>query len=275
MYQQKDAEKNIHHVSTKCTLSAGEVSYLRHMEQRMLRLVGEPDTLSRWLESLFPPAQTGFTRALYGVGALPDGRTVFTYANRKGQVIDGKVMAYGPDGHRIKIEKTGDATQCAQKTGNDYQFSIINCQSSISPVTWLHALDRLERPMALPLFGEDLLGSLPFAPVCLVESEKTALVAKLWRPDCTWLATGGKSSLTADRLHVLAGRTVLVWPDADAINEWMETAATLGPRLSIDFRFPATYLTHIREGPAKGDLADLIEHAIRCRTASGLQNAAL
>ena len=35
-------------------------------------------------------------------------------------------------------------------------------------------------------------------------------------------------------------------------------AATLGPALDISFRFPATYLNHIRHGPPKGDLADLI-----------------
>ena len=241
-------------VHTKCTLSAGEVSYLCHMERRMLQLVGEPDTLSRWMEGLFPPAQVGFTRAQYGVGALPDGRTVFPYTDRAGRVIDGKVMAYGPDGHRVKIEDSRLKIE---------DSSIINCQLSIinsrtPPVSWLHALDRLERPLALPLFGEDLLGTLPFAPICLVESEKTALIAKLWRPDCTWLATGGKSTFTADRCRVLAGRTVLVWPDADAIGEWMETAATLGARLGIDFRFPAAYLIRIREGPPKGDLADLI-----------------
>ncbi len=264
MYQHRTPQKDVMEVHAKCTLSAGEVSYLCHMERRMVRLVGEPDTLSRWMEGLFPPAQVRFVRAQYGAGALPDGRTVFPYTDRAGRVIDGKVMAYGTDGHRLKIEDSrlkiqdsGDVTQCAQRTGNNLQSSVFNLQSP--PVTWLHAIDRLERPLPLPLFGEDLLGTLPFAPICLVESEKTALVAKLWRPDCTWLATGGKSTFTADRCRVLAGRTIFVWPDADAIGEWMETAATLGPALGIRFQFPAAYLTRIREGPPKGDLADLIQ----------------
>ena len=117
--------------------------------------------------------------------------------------------------------------------------------------------------MPLPLFGEELLGTLPFAPLCLVESEKTALVAKLWRPDCTWIATGGKSSFTADRCRVLAGRTVLVWPDADAVGEWMEAAATIGPALDIRFQFPAAYLNRIREGPPKDDLADIVFRTLR------------
>ncbi len=267
MYQHRITKKDVTEVHAKCTESAGEVSYLCHMEQRMIRLVGEPNTLSRWMERLFPPAQVQFVHAQYGVGALPDGRTVFPYTDRAGRVIDGKVMAYGTDGHRLKIEDSrlkiqdsGDVTQCAQRTGNNLQFSIFNLQSP--PVTWLHALDRLERPLPLPLFGEDLLGTLPFAPICLVESEKTALIARLWRPDCTWLATGGKSMFTADRLRVLAGRTIFVWPDADAISEWMETAATLGQKLDIRFQFPTTYLTRIREGPPKGDLADLIQNLL-------------
>lgn len=258
MYQRKEAEKGILEVHTKCTLSAGEVSYLCHMEQRMLRLVGEPDTLSRWMEGLFPPAQVRFVRAQYGVGALPDGRTVFPYTDRASRVIDGKVMAYGTDGHRIKASPQPSPEGKGAPTKGNHSSPPLGGVGGGS-ISWLHAIDRLERPLPLPLFGEDLLGTLPFAPVCLVESEKTALVAKLWRPDCTWLATGGKSTFTADRCRVLAGRTIFVWPDADAIGEWMETAATLGPALGIRFQFPTAYLTRIREGPPKGDLADLIQ----------------
>ena len=219
---------------------ADRTAYLRHMEWRMVRIVGETGVLGRWMETLFPTEQVAYVWALYRVGALPDERTTFFYVTREGYTVDAKVMAYGPDGHRVKDDNTDHSS------------------AHSSRVTWLHALDRLERPLALPLFGEHLADTLPFAPLCLVESEKTALIAKLWRPDCTWLATGGKSCFTAERLHVLSGRTVLVWPDADAIGEWMERAATLGPALDISFRFPATYLNHIRHGPPKGDLADLI-----------------
>lgn len=278
---------------------ADRTAYLRHMEWRMVRMVGETGVLGRWMETLFPTEQVAYVWALYRVGALPDERTTFFYVTREEYTVDAKVMAYGPDGHRVKDDnrlsdlqtyrlsdksidcqtadsQTADNTPASgPKTGHSSasldslkvcqskKDSLKVCQSKEkSPkymsVTWLHALDRLERPLALPLFGEHLADTLPFAPLCLVESEKTALIAKLWRPDCTWLATGGKSCFTAERLHVLSGRTVLVWPDADAIGEWMERAATLGPALDISFRFPATYLNHIRHGPPKGDLADLI-----------------
>lgn len=235
---------------------ADMTGYLRHMEQRMVRMVGEPGVLGRWMETLFPTEQVAYVWALYRIGALRDGRTVFPYVNRKGYTVDGKIMAYGPDGHRIKDWKTSDeGQQVNESTGQQEALEYLKYKS----VSWLHALDHLERPLALPLFGEHLTDTLPFAPLCLVESEKTALMAKLWRRDCTWLATGGKSHFTAEHLHVLSGRSVIVWPDADAIDEWMERAAALGPALDIDFRFPSAYVTRIREGPPKDDLADLIE----------------
>ena len=254
---------------------ADRTAYLRHMEWRMVRMVGETGVLGRWMETLFPTEQVAYVWALYRVGALPDERTTFFYVTREEYTVDAKVMAYGPDGHRVKAcphpypeGVSGEGLEVRVKAGaaNNPNPSPLTPNPSSPPfggvgggsVTWLHALDRLERPLALPLFGEHLADTLPFAPLCLVESEKTALIAKLWRPDCTWLATGGKSCFTAERLHVLSGRTVLVWPDADAIGEWMERAATLGPALDISFRFPATYLNHIRHGPPKGDLADLI-----------------
>ena len=271
---------------------ADMTAYLRHMEQRMVRMVGEAGVLGRWMETLFPVEQVAYVWALYRVGALSDGRAVFFYVTREGYTVDAKVMAYGPDGHRIKdVNRLSDLqtyrlsdksidcqtadSQTADNTPASEPFpkhssasldSLKVCQSKKDSlkvcqsrnVSWLHALDRMERPLALPLFGEHLADTLPFAPLCLVESEKTALVAKLCRPDCTWLATGGKSCLTAERLRVLSGRSVTVWPDADAIGEWMEAAATLGPAFDIGFRFPAAYLNRIREGPPKGDLADLI-----------------
>ena len=271
--------------SPRPPMSAAEVlDYLRHMEQRMVRTVGEPGMLGRWMETIFPREQVRYLWALYRVGALADGRTVFFYTSRQDHTVDGKVMAYGPDGHRVKAcphpypeGVSGEGLEVRVKAGaaNNPHPSPLTPNPSSPPlggvgggspsggvgggsVTWLHALDRLERPLPLPLFGEHLADALPFAPLCLVESEKTALIAKLWRPDCTWLATGGKSLFTAERLRVLSGRTVLVWPDADAVGEWMDKAALLGPELGMHFRFPAAYLARIREGPPKADLADLI-----------------
>ena len=55
----------------------------------------------------------------------------------------------------------------------------------------------------------------PDKVVALVESEKSALIASGVYPEYIWLATGGKSQLSIDKLKVLNGRTVIKFPDVD------------------------------------------------------------
>ena len=83
------------------------------------------------------------------------------------------------------------------------------------------------------LFGEHLLAQYPDALVCLVEAEKTAVICSAFCPKFIWLATGGKTQL-GDRLDVLKGRKVLVFPDIDAYAAWREAFAKK-PFLSVTF----------------------------------------
>ena len=46
-------------------------------------------------------------------------------------------------------------------------------------------------------------------------------------PDFIWLATGGKSQLSADKMRVLKGRIVVMFPDADGYELWKEKAKEL------------------------------------------------
>ena len=74
------------------------------------------------------------------------------------------------------------------------------------------------------LFGEHLLKKYPEKPVCLVESEKTAIICACINPECVWLATGGKGQLN-DRVEVLEGRTIIAFPDVDGYDTWVTKAA--------------------------------------------------
>lgn len=141
----------------------------------------------------------------YRIGATADGRTVFWQIDHEGRVRSGKVMEYGTDGHRIKKEQ--------------------DC------ITWMHTI--LKKDGYLPtdwqltqcLFGEHLLKSRPEAQVCIVESEKTALIASIYDRSKVWLATGGKNNLNGERIAPLQGRKVVIFPDADAVDKWKEFAA--------------------------------------------------
>lgn len=85
-----------------------------------------------------------------------------------------------------------------------------------------------------PLYGLDRLAARPDAPVLLVEGEKCADAPLGLLPElvCVTWSGGGNAALKAD-WSVLAGRTVLIWPDCDAQHEKLskvEKAAGVDPQ---------------------------------------------
>ena len=140
----------------------------------------------------------------YAVGATKDGSVIYWQIDAQGRVRTGKVMRYDyRTGHRIK-----DA----------------------GGINWIHSM--MKKRELLPedynlvqcLFGEHLLRMYPHKVVALVESEKSALIASGVFPDYVWLATGGKSQLSIDKLKVLKGRTVVMFPDVDGFEYWAKKA---------------------------------------------------
>lgn len=136
----------------------------------------------------------------YALGATKDGDIIYWQIDINGKVRSGKVMRYNPEtGRRVK-----DA----------------------GGINWVHSI--LKKKKLLPddfnltqcLFGEHLLKVCPTKIVALVESEKSALIASGVYPDYIWLATGGKSQLSIDKLKVLRGRTVIMFPDVDGFEYW-------------------------------------------------------
>ena len=144
----------------------------------------------------------------YRLGATRDCAVIFWQIDRNGKVRTGKVMQYNPeDGHRIKEQGAA--------------------------INWIHSI--LKKQKVLPedwqlfqcLFGEHLLSLYPDKVVVLVESEKSAIIGSAIFPDYVWLATGGKSQMKEDKLRVLSGRTVLLFPDADGYTEWKKRAESM------------------------------------------------
>jgi len=84
------------------------------------------------------------------------------------------------------------------------------------------------------LFGEHLLGLFPDNPIVLFEAPKTAIYCSLYfglpkkKDDFIFLAVYNKSSLTFDKLKVLEGRRVFVFPDlsknGNTYEEWQDKA---------------------------------------------------
>lgn len=121
-------------------------------------------------------------------------------------------------------------------TGTDFLHSIIekhHTRNNQPLPEWLKAYVRQEKRISC-LFGEHLLSKHPNNPIALVEAPKTAVYGTLYfglpetPENFLWLAVYNKSSFSFDKLKVLQGRFVYVFPDLSkdgkTFKEW-ETKA--------------------------------------------------
>ena len=182
------------------------------------RLGADSETLRRVLEA-------------YYIGTTKRGSVIFWQIDEQQQVHTGHIMSYNLQGHR-----------------NGYQ-------------NWTHAM--LQKQQQLPseyqppkcFFGQHLLNEVDeekkHEAVCIVESEKTALVMALIHPQYLWLATAGCGGLSSQKTACLQGRRVLLFPDSGCMEKWRtQMQQTTG----IDWRISA----HLEHYPPNTDLVDLL-----------------
>ena len=152
----------------------------------------------------------------YYFGYAEGGAVIFWQVDAQNRIRTGKIMQYDPKtGKRIK-----------------------NANGAID---WVHA--KLKRSGILSetwelsqcLFGEHLLRRRPADTVCLVESEKSAIIGSGIMPEYVWLATGGKQNLKADKCECLKGRDVILFPDLGAFDEWKEKGEDIARRVGFTF----------------------------------------
>lgn len=163
----------------------------------------------------------------YQLGATRQGEVIYWQIDELGRVHGGHIMQYGTDGHRLGHQG------------------------------WVHA--RLIREGQLPLdwqlyqclFGQHLLAQRPHAHVCLVESEKTALVMAAHHPELLWLATCGCGGLNAEKVECLRGRRVTLFPDSGCYEKWArQMDHTTGIQYNISSR--------MEDYPPNTDLCDVL-----------------
>lgn len=140
----------------------------------------------------------------YAIGATKDGNVIFWQIDAHGKVRTGKVMRYNKEtGHRTK---EAGAVQWIHTTMK---------KKGLLPAEW---------ELTQCLFGEHLIAMHPDRLICLTESEKSAIIAAGVYPQYNWLATGGKSNMSMEKLAMLRGKQVIMFPDIDAYDYWKEKA---------------------------------------------------
>lgn len=143
----------------------------------------------------------------YQLGNTYRREVIFWQIDYRMKIRTGKIMAY--DLKTGKRDKTGKG------------------------INWIHK--RWEGKKGMPkdfnlkqcLFGEHLLALFPASPVAVVESEKTAILGYAAFPDYVWVATGGKSQTSVNKMSILRGRNVILFPDVDGYEEWKKMSERL------------------------------------------------
>lgn len=161
-----------------------------------------------FLVSLFGKAAAVSLCAKYFVGTSKywPGATIFWQIDSVGKLRTGKIMLYDAiTGKRVRQPK--------------------------DHITWVHSVLKLpEFNLKQCFFGEHLLTEDPDKTVCLVESEKTAIICAHFFPKFIWIATGGKNGCrwtNKEVFKVLASRKVILYADSNAYNDWTEKASRL------------------------------------------------
>jgi hypothetical protein len=177
-----------------------------------------------------------------------EGATIFYQIDLDGNIVAGKIMLYGDDLHRVK--------------------------EPFDHITWVHKVLRIDGScLKQGLFGAHLLPSNTL-PVCIVEAEKTAIIASIYLPDFIWLACGQKHGLSAEKCKVLAGRTVILYPDLGAFDLWSRKAKELEAQIP-ETRFAVSDLLERKASEQdKGnglDLADYLTRSIPLRAVTPKQ----
>ena len=189
---------------------------------------GADSTFMQWLGTKMPD-QEAVQRAYdtFRLGATKDGGVIFWQIDTKGLVRTGHIMHYDADGHRCGAQN------------------------------WVHAImkrnGQLPRDWTLTqcFFGEHQLAERPDDTVCLVESEKSAVILTVLYPQFVWLSSCGCGGLNAGKAEVLKGRRLVVYPDSGTLEKWRKAmAATQGIRYS--------FVTDLEAYPPNTDIVDLL-----------------
>lgn len=245
------------------------------------------NTLLQYLSTIFPLADVVRTAREYLIGTQRDGSTIFWYKAFGENTCRGcKIISYLPNGHRNK--RKGGLWLSSLLSPYEKEDKDGNIIYSRPPTLDIHrwATDPSLAPegrdtqwkIRFNFFGEHLLHdpARRDLPVCIVESEKSALICALHQPEYLWLATGGKNFLHESKFAALQlqHREVILVPDRDALTQqtipstnggnprtipsWEETAANFAYRDHIHLcRDTEDLARDLEVTDPKCDIADL------------------
>ncbi|SEP08552.1 hypothetical protein SAMN05192574_12153 [Mucilaginibacter gossypiicola] len=196
----------------------------------------EKNSFVKFLNALFPASLVDSALERYKIGTSYrwGGSTIFWQIDQVGKIRTGKIMQYDEaTGKRIK--ESSDHIYWMHRHLNLNDFNLEQC-----------------------LFGEHLLSENPLKTVCVVESEKNAIISSIYDPDCVWVSVGSINNLNVKFCKALKGRKVLLFPDGDAYENWVVRAEELKSIADVSVCDLLEKALTIQEKKQGFDLADYL-----------------
>lgn len=211
---------------------------------------------------------------LYKLGRFEDSGIVFPYLYTDNHICTGKIMFYDDNLNRIKEGKK----QYPRYLHNLYYHSDNGDTWDLSPYSGEYIIDENDNivekkfKLKLCLFGHNQIVNDKQKIICLVESEKTAVIMSIILPEYIWVASGGKTLIQDYKFLFFTLRKCLVFADLSENDNvyiyWLEKLTEYSRKNGYDFEFIDYYSefvendeTIINYCKGKGfDIADFVLH---------------
>lgn len=206
---------------------------------------------------------------LYCVGSSRywQGAVLFPQIDLDGNFRQAKIMQYdAATGRRIKagaiVEKFNPVTN---------QFESIKADQDCAKVYGRY-LTKDTKGMNLEQvpFGFHLLTEMPDNIICLVESEKTAMIAAACLPSYCWIASGGSNGAKWKDYSITKnfdGRDVILFPDLGQFDNWKAAADHINSVVKCNIKV-SPYLENSATDNERADGYDLADYLLRSKDKS-------
>ena len=152
------------------------------------------------------------------------GLMKFAFSNNDMRKIHNVLNTYKVCSYNDKKRKNWVAfwqidTKGQVRTGKLFQYDLRNLKRKSQH--WFHSLhEKKDFKLKQVPFGLHLLNYYKSKKIGIVESEKTAIIMSLAKPEILWLAVGGCNNLNSKMLSDIKSRSICLFPDAGKYDLW-------------------------------------------------------
>ena len=167
----------------------------------------EQNNFVKFLKTIFSDFEVKQVIQKYCIGTSKywHGATVFWQIDNLQKVRHGKILQYVPEtGKRFKDKNGKPLIHSVRAVLQIKNFNLCQC-----------------------LFGLQLIANSLQKTIAIVESEKTAIIMSLFKPEYIWLSTGGKGFFKYDMLLLIKQFKIVAFPDKGEYKDWLNKATEL------------------------------------------------